>query len=352
MPAAVEVEGVTHRYPGGDGAPPAALRDFSLTVPPGEAFALLGPNGSGKTTLFRILATLMPPTEGTARVFGQNAASEPDAVRRQLGVVFQEPALDEALTVAENLRFHGAFFGMGGPALEKRLTDLLGRFGLTDRRADRVRILSGGLRRRADLARGLLHAPPLLLLDEPTAGLDPAARRAFWNHLDRLQRQDDTTLLLATHLMDEADRADRVAILHEGERVACGAPFALKRDLGERTLRLESADPDALHRRLRAQCGLDVQRLGESALHVACDGESEDDAPALLARLCDAFPDRITSATVRRPTLDDVFLARTGAPRVDGRLEDDGPRTADGGLSGRSAEFQPSSASSSSPALP
>ncbi|PSQ71151.1 MAG: ABC transporter ATP-binding protein [Bacteroidetes bacterium QH_9_67_14] len=320
MPAAVEVEGVTHRYPGGDGAPPAALRDFSLTVPPGEAFALLGPNGSGKTTLFRILATLMPPTEGAARVFGQNATSEPDAVRRQLGVVFQEPALDEALTVAENLRFHGAFFGMGGPALEKRLTDLLGRFGLTDRRADRVRLLSGGLRRRADLARGPLHAPPLLLLDEPTAGLDPAARRAFWDHLARLQEQDDTTLLVATHLMDEADRSDRVAILHEGERVACGAPEALKRDLGERTLRLESSAPDALRRRLQAQLGLDAQRVGDTALHVACD-DAPDDAPALLARLYDAFPDQIESATVRRPTLVQPQGCFSGIERVEHSLK-------------------------------
>ena len=301
---AVLVEDVTHRYD----ADSVALREFALSVEPGESFALLGPNGSGKTTLFRILSTLLPPSRGTARVFGHHVSAAPGEVRRLLGVAFQEPALDEALTVEENLRMHGALFGLHGESLTARLTGLLERFEVLDRRADRVSTLSGGLRRRVDLARALLHAPRLLLLDEPTAGLDPTARRRFWRLLTRLQRHEGTTLLVATHLMDEAERADRVAILHEGERVACGAPRALKHELGERTLWIETTAPKALQERLQAQFGLAARRVGDT---LQLDHE---EAPALLARLYDAFGDQIESATVRRPTLEDVFMTRTGVP--------------------------------------
>jgi ABC-2 type transport system ATP-binding protein len=305
-PAAVRAEGLTHRYGGAAGGR-AALRDLSLAVEAGETFALLGPNGSGKTTLFRILATLLAPTRGAAQVFGRRVTGAPGAVRQALGVAFQSPALDEALTVEENLRCHGAFFGMPSGALTDRITGLLERFELAGRRTDRVQTLSGGLRRRADLARALLHRPRLLLLDEPTAGLDPAARHAFWRHLARLQQQDGTTLLVATHLMAEAERADRVAILYEGERVACGPPDALKRELGDRALWITcTGDPDALRERLCAQMGLKAQRVGE---RLQIDHE---DAPALLARIYDAFPSEIERATVRRPTLEDVFMARTG----------------------------------------
>ncbi|PSQ99336.1 MAG: ABC transporter ATP-binding protein [Bacteroidetes bacterium QS_9_68_14] len=325
---AVEVNSVTHRYDRG-GSERAALCDLSLAVEAGETFALLGPNGSGKTTLFRILATLLRPTRGAVQVFGRDVAAASQAVRQALGVAFQQPALDEALTVAENLRCHGAFFGMHGEALEARLGDLLELFELAGRRDDRVDTLSGGLRRRADLARALLHRPRLLLLDEPTAGLDPAARRAFWRHLARLQARQGTTLLVATHLMSEAERADRVAILHEGECVACGAPGALKRELGERALWITPAGaPDALRERLRAQMGIPAQRVGDF-LQIA-----RADAPALLSRLYDAFPDQIERATGRRPTLEDVFLART-APPQDGQ-----PQTADDRLSTREAVFQ------------
>ena len=311
---AVHIEGVTHRYASGsehdgygDGEAQPALHDLTLTVRPGETFALLGPNGSGKTTLFRILSTLLRPTQGRACVFGHSVTEAPAAVRQRLGVAFQQPALDDALTVEENLRFHGAFFGMRGDALAERIGDLLERFEIGDRRGECVRTLSGGLRRRADLARALLHRPRLLLLDEPTAGLDPAARRVFWRHLGQLQRRDGTTLLVATHLMREGERADRVAVLHQGERVACGPPDALKRELGERALWIESTDPEVLRQRLQAQLGLRAQHVGD-VLQI-----DHDDAPALLARLYDAFGEQIESATVRRPTLEDVFMARTGA---------------------------------------
>src|SRR5690606_36528757 len=187
---------------------------------PGELFGLLGPNGGGKTSLLRIVTTLMPPGAGRVLVFGHDVVAEPEAVRRAPGVGFQQPALDAELTVREHLRFHGAPVGLRGPALDTRIAELLEMFGLAERAGDRVKTLSGGLTRRTDLARGLLHRPPLLLLDEPTTGLDPGARRDLWAALDALLRRDGTTQVVATHLMDEAERCDRVGILDRGRLVA------------------------------------------------------------------------------------------------------------------------------------
>ena len=300
-PPAVHVERLTHRY-----GELAALKNLDLRIEAGALFGLLGPNGSGKTTLFRILSTLMVPSEGTARVFGFDPCDDAAAVRQRLGVVFQEPALDEALTVRENLRTSGALYGLRGPSLHRRMMGLLERFELSDRGGDRVSALSGGLRRRVDLARGLLHRPRLLLLDEPTTGLDPAARRTFWQALASLRCAEGTTLLVATHLMEEAEQCDALAILDRGRRVALGTPDALKADLGGETLWLETPRPAALRGRLQAQFGLEAAPIG-SALQI-----SHPDAPALLPTLYDAFGDLIESATVRRPTLDDVFMARAG----------------------------------------
>jgi ABC-2 type transport system ATP-binding protein len=309
--AAIDVQGVSHRY--GDHV---ALRDVTLHIPRGVLFGLLGPNGSGKTTLFRILATLMPPTEGTARVFGFDAVTASDAVRERIGLVFQAYALDENLTVAENLRFQGALYGLRGAALRTRVTELLERFGVADRADAPVKTLSGGLQRRVDLARGLLHRPDLLLLDEPTTGLDPMARQTFWEQIDRLRREEGTTLLVATHLMDEADRCDRIAILADGARVVDGAPDDLKADLGAETLWLSADDPAELQRRVEAQFGVDARVIGPNVQ------VRHDDAPALLSSIYDALGQRIRSATVRRPTLDDVFMAHAGsdAPAGNGVL--------------------------------
>ena len=301
MPSALAVHALAHAY--GDHP---ALGGVSFEVAPGELFGLLGPNGGGKTTLFRIVTTLMPPSSGTAEVFGHDTAAEPSAVRRALGVVFQQPALDAELTVRENLRFHGALVGLGGGALDERIRALLDAFGLSERTNDRVKTLSGGLTRRADLARGLLHNPALLLLDEPTTGLDPTARRELWNALARLRREEGTTVVVATHLMEEAERCDRVGILDRGRLVALGAPAALTAELGDETLWLESDDPEALAAALHTQLGLEARRVGSAVLVEA------DDPAGLLARVYAAFPGRIVSATVRRPTLDDVFAARTG----------------------------------------
>jgi ABC-2 type transport system ATP-binding protein len=300
-PPALVVRDLAHSY--GDHR---ALDGLSFEVQPGELFGLLGPNGGGKTTLFRIVTTLMPPSSGTAEVLGHRTTIDPAAVRRSLGVVFQQPALDAELTVRENLRFHGVLVGLGGRTLDDRIDALLDVFGLGDRDGDRVKTLSGGLTRRADLARGLLHRPPLLLLDEPTTGLDPTARRELWAALARLRRDEGTTVVVATHLMEEAERCDRVAILDRGHLVALGAPDDLTAELGDETLWLESAQPDALAQSLRDRFGWTTRRVGAAVLVEA------DDAPAALGQVYAALPEHVVSATVRRPTLDDVFAARTG----------------------------------------
>jgi ABC-2 type transport system ATP-binding protein len=289
-----------------------ALRDVSLQVEPGGLYGLLGPNGSGKTTLFRILSTLMPPSEGTVQVFGLDVAYHAAAVRRRLGVVFQEPALDENLTVRENLRFQAALYGLYGADRRERIDELLGRLGVADRGQDPVGELSGGLRRRVDLARGLLHRPDLLLLDEPTTGLDPGARRAFWTALDQLREVEGTTLLLATHLMDEAERCEHVGILSEGGLVANGSPTALKAELGDETLWIETDDATALRDRIAAQFGVSTRIVG-STVQVA-----PPDPPAFLTALYEAFGNRIRSATLRPPTLEDIFMVHAGvAPESD-----------------------------------
>ncbi len=305
---AVNIQGVTHRY-----GTHRALDDIALQVAPGTLYGLLGPNGSGKTTLFRILSTLMPPSEGTAQVFGLDTTHQPDAVRQRIGVVFQDEALDETLTVRENLRFQGSLYGLHGAARRNRIDTLLERLDVADRGHDTVDDLSGGLRRRADLARGLLHRPDLLLLDEPTAGLDPAARRTFWTAVQRLQAAEGTTLLVATHLMDEAERCDRVGILSDGALVADGAPEALKADLGTETIWVDTESPTLLRNRIEAQFGVPTRIVG-ATVQVA-----PSNPPAFLPSLYEALGDRIRSATLRPPTLEDVFMVHAGVSPDDDR---------------------------------
>jgi ABC-2 type transport system ATP-binding protein len=302
---ALEVADLVHSY--GDRP---ALCGVTFSVDEGELFGLLGPNGGGKTTLFRAVTTLLSPTGGGASVFGYSATRNPSQVRRLLGVVFQQTALDAELTVLENLRFHGALVGLGGKPLDARIEELLEAFGLTERGGDRVRTLSGGLARRTDLARGLLHKPPVLLLDEPTTGLDPTARRELWTLLGRLRREHGTTVMIATHLMEEAERCDHVGILDRGHLVAFGAPADLKAELGGEALWLESRDPSALAELIEGRLGVSPRLVGELLL------VESPDVPATLASVLGAFPEMVDSATVRRPTLDDIFAIRTGA-RID-----------------------------------
>jgi ABC-2 type transport system ATP-binding protein len=234
-------------------------------------------------------------------------------VRQRIGTVFQEEALDEALTVRENLRFQGALYGLHGAQRRKRTEELLRRLDVADRAADPVGDLSGGLRRRVDLARGLLHRPDLLLLDEPTSGLDPAARRTFWSAVQQLRADEGTTLLLATHLMDEAERCDRVGILSDGTLVADGRPDTLKADLGDETIWLEADAPTALRDRIEAQFGVPTRIVG-ATVQVA-----PPNPPAFLSSLYEALSDHIRSATIRTPTLEDVFMVHAGVSPTDSR---------------------------------
>ena len=300
-PPALAVSHLTHRY--GDRL---ALDDVSLDVAPGSFVALLGPNGGGKSTLFRIAATLMRPSAGSAQVFGADVVRQASAVRRKLGVVFQSPALDQRLTVRENLVHHGRLYGLGGSALQAAVDDAIGRVGLTERARDLVLRLSGGLKRRAEIAKVLMTRPALLLLDEPTTGLDPGARRELWHDLAAIRHADGTTILLTTHLLDEAATADRVVILDRGKVVVEGAPEELTRRVGGDVIRLQAPDPAALAPRISG-------RFGVAASVVDDEVRIEHDrAHTFAAEVVDAFPGEIRAVQFGRPTLEDVFVHFTG----------------------------------------
>ncbi len=299
--AAISVQHVSHRY-----AARTAVDDLSLDVAPGEVFAFLGPNGSGKTTLFRVLSTLIPLQTGAVAVFGLDLARDAPAIRRQIGVVFQAPSLDKKLTVAENLRHQGRLYGLPSAELNSRSAGLLAAVGLQDRARDRVETLSGGMRRRAELAKSMLHRPRLLLLDEPSTGLDPAARIDLWHYLRQLRDRDGVTVVLTTHLLEEADRADRIAIMHLGRLAALGEPLALRGEVGGDAITIQTERPGELAAAI-------VERFGVRAAPL--DGAVRLEQPAgheWIPRLVAAFPNDIQTITLGKPTLEDVFIARTG----------------------------------------
>ncbi|MHC5042475.1 MAG: ABC transporter ATP-binding protein [Planctomycetota bacterium] len=302
--SAIEIEDVAHDY----GAR-RALDGLSFQVRAGEVFGLLGPNGGGKTTLFRILATLMAPTAGHARVLGLDTVEAPAAVRRKIGVVFQSPSLDRKLTVSENLAYQGALYGMPPRGTRERAAEMLQRVGLADRaaeRVERVEKLSGGLRRRVELAKGLLHAPDVLLLDEPSTGLDPGGRRDLWTYLEEIRDGDGVTSLLTTHLMEEAERCDRLAILDHGRLVALGTPAALRAEIGGDVLTLTTADPDTLRGGLSERFGLEPAVVDGKVRLEHAEGH------VLIPQLVEAFPEKIEAVAVGKPTLEDVFVKKTG----------------------------------------
>ena len=309
---AVEASGVEFAY-----GERQALRGLDFQVAPGEIFGFLGPNGGGKTTLFRILATLAPPSRGAVRVFGADLATQAARVRRELGVVFQSPSLDVHLTVAENLTHQGHLYGLSGRDLAGRIEAALARFGLTARAGERAKTLSGGLRRRAEIAKSLLHRPRLLLLDEPSTGLDPGARRDLWDTLFDL-RGEGVTVLLTTHFMEEGDRCDRLALLAGGEIVALGSPGELKTEIGGDVVVLSGPDPAGLARDLTARYPDLAPTVGDGAVRL-----ERERAHEFVARLVEARPGRVEAVTVARPTLEDVFLRRTGHRLYDLEKADD-----------------------------
>lgn len=298
---AVEASDLRYRY-----GERTAIDGVSFAIARGEIFGLLGPNGGGKTTLFKIISTLVAPQRGEARILGYDLRHDTIALRRRIGVVFQHPSVDGKLTVAENLAHHGRLYGIGGARLRQRSAAMLARLGLNDRADDLAETLSGGLKRRVELATALLHEPELLVLDEPSTGLDPAARRDFLGYLARLRDDAGVTIVLTTHYMEEAERCDRIGVLHQGRLVAIAPPAELKARVGGDIVAIHSRDPEALRLKI-------AQRMRVNAALV--DGVLRVERPRghdLVRDLVDAFGDEIESVTFGKPTLEDVFVYLTG----------------------------------------
>jgi ABC-2 type transport system ATP-binding protein len=283
-----------------------AVRGIDLDVAPGETFGFLGPNGAGKSTMIKILCTLVAATSGTARVAGWDVTTERDAVRRHIGLVFQEPTLDAYLTGEQNLRFHGELYGVERSGAAARRENVLRMFGLWERRGDEVHTYSGGMRRRLEIARGLLHSPKVLFLDEPTIGLDPQTRASIWGYLRDLHRSEEITVFVTTHYMDEAENCDRIAIINEGRIVALDTPERLKAAVGKDRVQITTEDDHAAIIALREHFDIDAA-LREGMVTFAVS-----DGAAFVPRLFALLGVPIRSVTVNRPSLDDVFLTHTG----------------------------------------
>jgi len=311
--AVIQLRNLRHQY--GDRV---ALAGVSFDVHPAEIFGLLGPNGSGKTTTFRILSTLMIPTGGSAEILGHDVAREPAEVRRNIGVVFQAQSIDEKLTAEENLTIVGNIYGLRGAPLKRRVAEMLARVGLADRAKEKAETFSGGMQRRLELAKGLLHHPSVLLLDEPTTGLDPGARRDLWQYLQVLRDEEHVTVLVTTHLMEEAERCDRLAIYAEGSVVGLGTPAELKSEIGGDILLLETEEPESIAQRIEQRFGLHPKVL-DNRVRIEIEN-----AYRFVPDVVEAFPGEIQGVSVHKPSLEDVFIRRTGHrfwTEADGEVE-------------------------------
>jgi ABC-2 type transport system ATP-binding protein len=298
----ISVSGLVKRY--GD---VEAVRGIDFTVRRGETFGFLGPNGAGKSTTIKILCTLANATAGTTLVNGLDTAKDRDAVRRNIGLVFQDTTLDTYLTAEQNLRFHAELYGVPRAAVEPRMRQVLEMVGLWDRKDSLVSTYSGGMQRRLEIARGLLHAPHVLFLDEPTVGLDPQTRTSIWAYINDLKRREDITIFLTTHYMDEAEHCDRIGIIDHGKIVAIDTPEALKASVGKDRVQIQTADDRAAIAELASVFGIEAAvREGAVTFAVAA---GEQFVPRLFAEL--TVP--IKSVSVSRPSLDDVFMSYTGS---------------------------------------
>jgi ABC-2 type transport system ATP-binding protein len=283
-----------------------AVRGIDLSVAAGETFGFLGPNGAGKSTTINVLCTLIRPTEGSAQVAGHDVVTERDEVRRNIGLVFQESTLDGYLTAERNLRLHAELYGVPRGVIDGRVREVLDMVGLWDRRASKVSTFSGGMKRRLEIARGLLHSPRVLFLDEPTIGLDPQTRSSIWNYIHELRQTENITIFMTTHYMDEAEFCDRIAIMDQGKIIALDTPQALKASIGKDRVQMHTDDDTAAISALQRQFGIRAT-IAEGAVTFAVE-EGEQFIPKLFAD----FPAGIRSVNVSRPSLDDVFMSYTG----------------------------------------
>jgi ABC-2 type transport system ATP-binding protein len=301
MSAAIEVDQLAKSF--GD---IEAVRGVSFEVARGEVFGFLGPNGAGKTTTIHMLCTLARPTGGRARVAGHDVAQERDDVRRNIGLVFQDPTLDGYLSAEQNLRLHAELYGVPREVMQPRMRQVLEMVGLWDRRSSRVNTFRGGMKRRLEIARGFLHSPRVLFLDEPTIGLDPQTRHHIWTYIRDLKRREDITIFLTTHYMDEAEYCDRIAIMDRGRIIVLDTPEALKASVGRDRVMIGTDDDDAAIAALRECFGLEAT-VHEGLVTIAVESGGEF-VPRLFAEL--GVP--IKSVSVSRPSLDDVFMSYTG----------------------------------------
>ncbi|MDP2718715.1 MAG: ATP-binding cassette domain-containing protein [Dehalococcoidia bacterium] len=283
-----------------------AVNNVSFNVAEGEVFGFLGPNGAGKTTTINILCTLLRPSGGSALVNGFDIIRHRNKVRSSIGLVFQDPTLDEYLTGEQNLRFHAYAYNVPGSIREKRINELLDLVGLSDRRKSKVQTYSGGMKRRLELARGLLHRPKVLFLDEPTLGLDPQTRRHIWEYIHKLRREDKLTIFLTTHYMDEAENCDCIAIIDNGQLIAMDTPDHHKDSLGGDLVTLKSENNDSAAVELKEKYNISPEIHNGNICFYVSQGEK------FLPDFVRSFQNRLLSISIQRPTLDDVFLHLTG----------------------------------------
>lgn len=301
MSAAVAIDGVWHRY-----GEKVALRDLTLQISTGGVVGFLGPNGSGKSTLFRLMSTLVPIQQGVIRILDRDIRENTDKVRGLLGVVFQSPSLDRKLTAHENIVFQGELVGIGRRELDSRIEELSHWFRIEECLGQRVEKLSGGLKRRVELVKGLLHEPDVMLLDEPSTGLDPVSRLELWQCLEKLRAERGTTVLLTTHLLDEAEKCDRIAIMDQGQLVAWNSPQVLRSETGERVLEVEAEDLGTIEEWVGQELGARGVVVGNRLRFLVKDCDER------LWDLQQALVSRCRSVTIGRPGLEDVFFAKTG----------------------------------------
>ncbi len=283
-----------------------AVRGVNFEVATGEVFGFLGPNGAGKSTTINMLCTLLKPTSGSAQVAGYDVVRQRDDVRRNIGLVFQDPTLDNYLTGAQNLKLHAELYGVESKLVEPRMRQVLKMVGLWERRDGVVGTFSGGMRRRLEIARGLMHSPRVLFLDEPTVGLDPQTRRSIWSYIRELKQREEITIFMTTHYMDEAEWCDRIAIMDHGDIVALDSPETLKAGVGTDRVTIHTDDDQATIEALRERFGIEA-KISEGAVTFGVPG-GEEFVPRLFAEL--GVP--IRAVSVSRPTLDDVFMSFTG----------------------------------------